>query len=58
MRRPLMYRRKRRNDGRLVVGGLLMVAGAFILIRLMPPWVLWSVVGIVFLGAGFLIMAS
>lgn len=46
MRRPLISRRRRQSDGNLIIGGLLVLGGVFILLRMLPPWFLWGAVGL------------
>lgn len=52
MRRPLMSRRRRQDDGKLVVGGLLVLGGIIILFKMLPVWAFWLVVAICCIACG------
>ncbi len=56
MRRPLISRRGRRDDGRLVVGWLLVLGGVLILAKVLPPWALWGVAAVFCITLGLLLL--
>ncbi len=58
MRRPLRPRRRHQNDSRLIVGGLLVVGGMFILLKTLPPWALWGTVALLCIACGLLLVFS
>jgi hypothetical protein len=56
MRRPLISRRGRQNDSRLVVGGLLVLGGVFILLKMLPPWAVWGATAVLSITVGLLLL--
>ncbi len=58
MRRPLISRRRRRGDGNLLIGGLLVLGGVLILLRMLPPWALWGTVALLCIVYGLSLLFS